>query len=328
MRMTYSENMIHRLFCEPYNMDQEQTQTHNVNGPVNMVRLEGEINGIQKVLYVIMDIHLDEREQKECPEEDNIDLHHYLKMQFEQSKKTGKKYDFFLEISPPSLRPNSYSSIMKQIYILQTRKFFRRHLKVNEKMDKVLVSPKLPHVRFHYIDTRDFFRLESGMNTNIWTFLPVGITESPMPHQTATLLVRQIDETVQDIQNWKKLLSDVNVPTKTDQKPRILQTAHQPVTNEDLIKMRKQLLHKIFHKYNHNTVKNPINQIAKEHVLPNLDQLLDHLTKLRKLSIKYAEHASTSPDKLIRHPDGNYGYGPFAPYILEMTTIVVDRIIE
>ena len=125
----------------------------NVNGPVNMVRLEGSCGDVNKVLYLLMDIHEPEESQRECPEEDNIDLHHYLRKQFEGSKKTGKNYDFFMEImSEESKLLNMYPHVLKEKYIIQTKKFFLRHFKQDERQNKVLQSIKLPHVRFHYID--------------------------------------------------------------------------------------------------------------------------------------------------------------------------------
>ena len=39
--------------------------TH-INGPVNVARLEGKVNGVNKVLYMFMDIHYDLHRESKC----------------------------------------------------------------------------------------------------------------------------------------------------------------------------------------------------------------------------------------------------------------------
>jgi hypothetical protein len=34
-----------------------KTEEHHVNGPINVIRLEGKIGDIKKVVYLFMDIH-------------------------------------------------------------------------------------------------------------------------------------------------------------------------------------------------------------------------------------------------------------------------------
>jgi hypothetical protein len=40
-------------------MSQINKSTIKINGPLNVVRLEGKINKIKKVIYVFLDIHID-----------------------------------------------------------------------------------------------------------------------------------------------------------------------------------------------------------------------------------------------------------------------------
>ena len=53
-----------------------------VNGPINAVRLEGKINGINKVFYNFMDIHVDTSFQTECDDVRSLDLDKYLVKNF------------------------------------------------------------------------------------------------------------------------------------------------------------------------------------------------------------------------------------------------------
>ena len=80
-------------------MDSIETieNTKNINGPLNVVRLEGEINGINKVLYVFFDWH---KHLKRCTDLVNIDVDQYFVREFQKinnNDKIDKHYDLFLE---------------------------------------------------------------------------------------------------------------------------------------------------------------------------------------------------------------------------------------
>jgi hypothetical protein len=50
-----------------------------INGPHNVVRLEGIVNGHNKVLYLFFDVHLDIFQQTKCEDFDNIDIGQFFK---------------------------------------------------------------------------------------------------------------------------------------------------------------------------------------------------------------------------------------------------------
>ena len=50
-----------------------------INGPINVVRLEGEINKIKKVLYVFMDVHINIKSQTKCEDQMSDDVTAYIK---------------------------------------------------------------------------------------------------------------------------------------------------------------------------------------------------------------------------------------------------------
>ena len=50
----------------------------SVSGPVNVVRLEGNINNIPKVIYIVMDIHMSPNEQSECKDIRSKHIKKYL----------------------------------------------------------------------------------------------------------------------------------------------------------------------------------------------------------------------------------------------------------
>lgn len=53
--------------------------TNNVNGPINVVRCVGEINGIQKVIYVYFDMHVN---YYKCSDLINLDIAQFLTREF------------------------------------------------------------------------------------------------------------------------------------------------------------------------------------------------------------------------------------------------------
>lgn len=55
---------------------------NKINGPINVVRMEGEINNIHKVIYLFMDDHLDINKQTSCRGNDpkhSIDIQDFFK---------------------------------------------------------------------------------------------------------------------------------------------------------------------------------------------------------------------------------------------------------
>lgn len=71
-----------------------------VNGPVNVIRLEGQIENVKKVLHVFMDIPSPSIEyQTECPEIEAIDIAKYIKDEIDTvPNKTS--YDIFIDTNP------------------------------------------------------------------------------------------------------------------------------------------------------------------------------------------------------------------------------------
>ena len=91
-----------------------------INGPQNVVRLEGMVNGQNKVLYLFFDVHLDILQQTKCEDFDNIDIGQFF--QKELSTITTP-IDFFMEISPEEF---GFYNNVHQIdrYFFEMRKFF------------------------------------------------------------------------------------------------------------------------------------------------------------------------------------------------------------
>jgi hypothetical protein len=118
-----------------------------INGPVNVVRLEGEINGIKKILYVFFDYHINIKEQTECESYDSKDIVTYLYKTF---KASTKPVDFFFEIKSIEIGKQR-TQAFKNIYIINISKFYNKS-KFDDSTKKNIKS----NVRFHYLDIRDY----------------------------------------------------------------------------------------------------------------------------------------------------------------------------
>ena len=116
-----------------------------INGPLNVVRLEGKINKIKKIIYVFFDIHMDVGNQTKCDDFDAQDIANYLAKEFKGIN--GKEIDFFMEGRTSELDLFLKDIHFKDKYIAEVVKFFTQNFKKNN----------FDNVRFHYIDIRDFF---------------------------------------------------------------------------------------------------------------------------------------------------------------------------
>ena len=123
----------------------------NINGPYNITRLEGDINGVHKVIYLFFDIH---RFDYECDDMDAIDVSKYILKVFRKAKTALPEitYDFFVETFT---RPekSEYDKVVRDNYLQYVRKLFY-NLRKN---DRILTTEM--SVRLHYTDFRDFLGL-------------------------------------------------------------------------------------------------------------------------------------------------------------------------
>lgn len=118
--------------------------TKYVNGPTNVLRLEGKIGNIKKVIYIFFDVHL---YQTKCFSKYTLNIDQYI---IRETKNNDLVYDLFIEIELMPLVRNKnsfYNSISE--YITLIRQLF---IKFNFKNNKIQNYNK--NLRLHYIDYR------------------------------------------------------------------------------------------------------------------------------------------------------------------------------
>ena len=138
-----------------------------INGPINVVRMEGEIDNVKKCIYIFMDTHYDLGQQLECDDVFAKDVNVYFAEKFRELNESDKKFDFFLEIRPTNLQNVSHGFSVsvdanhRTIYIGQVMKLFRKFFNYDPKENKVDTSEIFKNVRLHYMDVRDYFQTTS-----------------------------------------------------------------------------------------------------------------------------------------------------------------------
>ena len=127
------------------------TKSKYINGPLNVIRLEGKINNINKVLYIFMDLHVEVGNQTKCEEYLSEDVMKYVKSELikfsEDNTNNDKHIDFFMEhrldVTEKMVMDYVY---YKDKYIDEMQKFFLQNFRKNSKEFK--------NIRFHYADIR------------------------------------------------------------------------------------------------------------------------------------------------------------------------------
>lgn len=122
-----------------------------INGPINIVRMEGIVHGIKKIIYLFFDYHAPIIEQTRCPDYTSLDLYQYFAINLANTKNI---IDFMFET------PISYTmipdSLRKEKYIDQVTHYFNS--KFNEYKIKKKKNEKV-NIRFHYIDIREDYSI-------------------------------------------------------------------------------------------------------------------------------------------------------------------------
>ena len=266
-----------------------------VNGPLNVVRLEGEINGTKKVLYCYMDIHLNPNAQSENENVFSTDVSKHFADNFVKLNGSDHMVDFFMEINPSMIQSPVYGknkTNLKNKYIIQVHKLFRKSFKLTED-NKVMQSNVFKNTRFHYADIRDCLfinlfdelmfsghQLKKSFDTKINSRLihPLQATYSTTIHNLNTLDAylcgnlkietnKKKTDPIKDERAIKlqKIIESIsaeqrkNTPNAKSTPPSMFKSGHE----NDQVR-RVKLFTKYLNKYNHESVKENIHKLLTD----------------------------------------------------------------
>lgn len=236
-----------------------------INGPINVARLEGVINGIKKVIYLFMDHHLAVWDQTECSNVFSKDIQQYLVDSFHNLNTSKKKYDFFLEIYPTMVSIDSTSgnkqkyitSENKQKYIFESLKYFNKIFNYDKNKNKVLTNPSFNNIRFHYMDIRDYLEGE-------YDYSDIQYISSDLPNRKIINgdMIQGIINLLEKINSHIQFIIETFKKSNKVTKKNIIKEFSKENLNESII----YLIHKMKTKYKHKDIKKKINQLIDKHI--------------------------------------------------------------
>lgn len=236
---------------------------NKINGPINVVRMEGSINNIRKVIYLFMDEHLDIDKQTNCNDPNSIDIQDFFKKSF-ANLKNNKTYDFFLETFPShsAYEINELPLFSQEneelIYLQNLWKFFYQYLKFD--LDTNTVSSLFKNVRLHYLDIRDVWY---SFLTSPLLFVKAQLNANheyvPDMVNTAINVILEFMKTVETILSTKKIDKVIKKQIISKLEYNIVPFLTKSEYRKEYLEQAVYLLDKLLNKYQHNNVKKIIN---------------------------------------------------------------------
>jgi hypothetical protein len=258
-----------------------------ISGPINIIRLEGNINNITKILYLFMDIHQSVDRQTECQDIRSINTTNFIIDKLDEYKKEypDKMFDVFIERDP--LIPNFVDKNYKGRYFDEMIHLFNRGYHNN------VVS----NCRFHYMDIRSYFvtklkELADQFNdtaNNMWKLQRFSIKKIINLKDCLTILKTLI----------MKIYDIIYLENKSNYKTKnkLIYSQHENIlskyTEEEYIETTKNLFNKLFDKYENNTIKEQIIKILNS----ELEQEFKIVFNIFDTDIKYFNEILNKYDK-------------------------------
>ena len=171
-----------------------------INGPINIVRLEGTINNINKIIYIFVDHHYSLNQQTKCDGYLNEDIVTYLNKEF--LKIHDKFIDFFMETSFDEEEILLKNIHKKDRYIDEVNKFFLLNILIKD--NKNIGTKINKNIRFHYVDIRK--------KLNIINFSKIfnSIKDTIINGKTYKDYKKFIDIIIKELNNLKNIIKHGN----------------------------------------------------------------------------------------------------------------------
>lgn len=292
-------------------MDNKPTQL--INGPANLVRIEGDIHGVHKVLYAFMDWHVDLQWQSRCNDFLSDTMPQYIIKTLKNNKNTT--YDFFMEIRPNNIiDPLDWT---QHKYILEMELFFQKLFKYDDKKDKVLSSDDYPNLRVHYADIRD--SLEYGIIHEGFTPLDniKKLAEECYSHKYAPEnVLRQIETSLNlAMENFNVIINQLTSKKIGGSK------IFEKVVNKETKLIATEIIHKIRNVYKNDNVMLTMNDLMNEVItleLQNINERIQNYRKFLEEGVLLSRNRKKSIVDLFGDKTIIYGNGSSLYYVMRL----------
>lgn len=310
-------------------------ETKQINGPVNVLRLEGKINKIKKVIYLFLDIHVGLQEQTSCENIFALDIQQYLVKNFLEMNKSDQMYDFFFEIYPrmsqkeKSQSPNHPN--YRDIYIREIVKVFQKIFSYDATKNKVLSSNIFKNVRLHYMDIRDYFEVEIREKiyevSDIVDNTPQFTVESLGSIISISEEIKEEFEFILDamiLPKKSKNLSNVRIIRTWNEIDEQSEKLSQKERDEMTKKYMNYLINKIFISYNNPDIQKKMLKHF-DYIKSDLESVIDKcnimIDALKKIGNKYRYNQNRLTKDDV---SGEYNYNLSPHEINDMNNFIVN----
>ena len=302
-----------------------------VSGPVNVIRLEGTVHGIKKVIYLFMDYHMNVDNQTQCENVFSEDVQKYFTNSFYALNEGTKIYDFFVEIYPSELADTRYQRGIvkrdhKDKYIEEVVKLFRKIFRYDTKTNKVSINRLFKNIRLHYLDVRDYYK--HTVHDRVSKM--VGIARSFMKNDDIDINgLDQIIRLMETMRNHLEFIVDIlaGTPNKSQKKSSQVKLIKENPSNALDVQALEYITNKIRHRYKYADVKKVMNSLI-ENTVDNFETVIDELDETIDLFNTYADEIEKTSNKLIKDANTSYmfNYGLSAYTIRQMITDIVNKV--
>jgi len=279
-----------------------------LSGPVNIVRLEGKVDNIKKVIYLFFDYHIF---STECKSVDSIDVHKYFIKFFESlsKDKSEKIFDFFVETFSHDIEKeqNSDKFRAKNNYLQNVRKIFSNLIKITTK-NKIHSPDKYKNVRLHFTDIRDLIYKNNAMDPSNHTV--DAIYDHSYNMKCSNFSVENYKKTLINLENTQKNSFDIinsfensNSKFKLDKSiVGVVEDRTKKFKGSDYDKIINNLFYKMRHEYKNNEISAIMNNVLSCYFLSGMYSLIQKIKKATEImnnNKKMFEHTKNFSHKKL-----------------------------
>lgn len=276
-----------------------------INGPINVARMEGQVESTKKVIYILMDYHMDVDRQTKCSNVFSEDLNTFLAKSFHNLNKGEKVCDFFFEIYPSHRNLyGPYSSLTTNYrgrYIDEIARLFRKLFKYDKNNNKVSISDIFTNVRLHYFDIRSYLSFRIMHIYSVINEIKYFIPDINRYQQ----LVQLFGEVLSIMEKLENVINDnFNKPIKKLPKGHTVITVDNPSeTDFNQIPMDWEmidyLINKLLNSYKNKDIQKKINICIKKITLPKIKTCIILLKKTIDALQKSINHMQVNLNTIV-----------------------------
>jgi hypothetical protein len=271
--------------------------TKKINGPMAVYRMQGNVNGQKKILYLFADQHI---LTHRCQDVVSLDIDQHIVREFNKinNSQDTTEYDLFLETYPDIMAHKSFRSTKS--YLSELRNTFNRYIDFNTETNKMTISRFGKKSRLHYIDMR---------NNKIFDVIFEHDKDTMYGFQIAdrNILKSSLLETITKIAS---LITDLHEFGPSEKKMEEHMTITEFINKKYDCKKSdeylKKIIHKIFNVYTNNNTKKII-QERMIVIIALLEKTAQNIVEIMKKIEDFWIEYDAAAEKLNLSDTGLYG---------------------